>query len=419
MARRPWQVNLIRDGWLLLAARALRLFGSGLVSVVLAVYLAALGLPPSAIGVVFTTTLAGTAALTITVAAAGDRVGRRRLLVLMGLLMALAGVVFAVTDRLWVLTLAGFVGVITPGGGEVGSSLALEQAALAQVIPPRRRTSIYAWANLIASAAASLGALAAGAVTLAQRAGLGRLPSYRLALWVYAALGLAVFAIFARLSPAVEPIRPTIVSPRRLGLHRSRGLVSRFAALLAWNSFSANFVAQAFVALYFVARFGAGAATLGMIFFLTNLAGALSYPVATRIAGRIGLINTMVFTHLPSNLLLLFVPVMPTLPLAAAALVGRHALSQMDRPARDSYTMAVVAADERTAAAGYVSVATDLAGAGALAVAGVLAQTGALSLLFVVAGVGRIGYDAALYFGFRHLHPLEEAEALPGNDVTI
>lgn len=403
-----WYVTLNRDGRLLFVARALRLFGSGLVSVVLTVYLAALRLPPSAIGVVFTATLAGAAALTITVATIGDRVGRRRLLMLMGLLMVLAGVVFALTNALWLLILAGFVGVITPGGGEVGSSLALEQAALAQAIPPLKRTSVYAWANLIASAAASLGALAAGAVTLAQHAGLGRLASYRLALWVYAALGLALFLTFSRLSPAVEPVRRTLGSERRLGLHRSRVVVTHFAALLAWNSFSANFVAQAFVALYFVTRFGAGAATLGAIFFLTNLAGAISYPIAARIAGRIGLINTMVFTHLPSNLLLLLVPVMPTLPLAAAVLVGRHALSQMDRPARDSYTMAIVAPDERTAAAGYVSVATDLAGAGALAIAGVLAQTVALSLLFVVAGVGRIGYDAALYFGFRHMHPPQE-----------
>ena len=234
------------------------------------------------------------------------------------------------------------------------------------------------------------------------------MPSYRLALWVYAALGLAVFLTFARLSPAIEPVPHTAVSKRRFGLHRSRGLVTRFALLLACNSFSANFVAQAFVALYFVTRFGAGAATLGVMFFLTNLTGALSYPIAARIADRIGLINTMVLTHLPSNLLLLLVPVMPTLQLAAAVLVARHALSQMDRPARDAYTMAVVAPDERTAAAGYVSVATDLAGAGALAIAGVLAQTVALSLLFVVAGVGRLGYDAALYFGFCHIQPPEE-----------
>ncbi|HTE86188.1 MAG TPA: MFS transporter [Dehalococcoidia bacterium] len=155
MGSRRWHVALARDGWLLIGARAFRLFGSGLVSVILAVYLAALGLPPATIGVVFTATLAGTAALTVAVAAIGDRVGRRRLLMLMGLLMLLAGVVFALTDALWLFMLAGFLGVITPGGGEVGSSLALEQAALAQVIPPVKRTSVYAWANLFASAAAS------------------------------------------------------------------------------------------------------------------------------------------------------------------------------------------------------------------------------------------------------------------------
>ena len=312
------------DGRRLLAARALRLFAAGFVSAVLALYLTALELPPATIGAIFTTALIGSACLTTIVAAVADRVGRRRLLMLAGGLMALAGVVFAFTDALWLLLLAAFIGVISPGGGEVGSSLALEQAALAEALPATRRTAVFAWANLVASAAAALGAFAAGAAVLLQRAG----------------LGLALVALFATLSPAVEPrLTGAPASRRWLGLHRSRGLIGRFALLLAWNSFAAGFVAQALVALWFVGRFGADAATLGTIFLLTNLAGALSYPVAARLAARIGLVNTMVFTHLPSNVLLMLVPAMPTLPLAAAVLVLRHALSQMDRPARESYTM--------------------------------------------------------------------------------
>lgn len=403
------RANLPPDGWRLLAARALRLFAAGFVSVILTLYLSALRLPPAAIGAVFTAALGGSALLTIVVAAVADRVGRRRLLMLAGGLVAFAGAAFALTDALWLLLLAAFIGVISPGGGEVGSSLALEQAALAETLPAARRTAVFAWANLVASAATALGAFAAGAAVPLQRAGLAPFDAYRLLLWVYAALGLTLVALFATLSAAVEPRHTTRpATRRRLGLHRSRGLIGRFAGLLAWNSFAAGFVAQALVALWFVGRFGADAATLGTIFLLTNLAGALSYPVAARLAARIGLVNTMVFTHLPSNVLLMLVPAMPTLPLAAAVLVARHALSQMDRPARESYTMAVVAPDERTAAAGLLSVATDLAGAAALALAGIVAQAVAPGWLFVIAGVGRIGYNAALFMTFRHIQPPEE-----------
>lgn len=397
------------DGWRLLATRALRLFAAGFVSIVLTLYLDALRLPPAAIGAIFTAALGGSALLTIIVAAVADRVGRRRLLMLAGGLMALAGAAFALTDALWLLLLAAFIGVISPGGGEVGSALALEQAALAETLPATRRTEVFAWANLVASGATALGAFAAGVAVPLQRAGLAPLDAYRLLLWVYAALGLALVAVFATLSATVEPRRVATLATRRwLGLHRSRGLIGRFAGLLAWNSFAAGFAAQALVALWFVGRFGADAATLGTIFLLTNLAGALSYPVAARLAARVGLVNTMVFSHLPSNVLLMLVPAMPTLPLAAAILVARHALSQMDRPARESYTMAVVAPDERTAAAGLLSVATDLAGATALALAGIFAQAIAPGWLFVIAGVGRIGYNAALFLTFRHVRPPEE-----------
>ena len=405
---------LPRDGWLLLGLRAVRLWGIGFTSIILAVHFAALGLAPATIGLIFTAALAGSVVLTLAVTVVGDRVGRRRLLALSGFLMALSGVTFALTDVAWLLLVAAFVGVMSPSGSDVGSSLALEQATLAQVVRPADRTAVFAWGNLVASLASAIGALAAGLPALAQQVGLGVEESYRLMLWAYALIGAGQSVLAARLSPAVEVRADDDRAPRWLALHRSRGLIARFAALLAVNAFAAGFVAQSLVAYWFHVTFGADAATLGAVFFLTNVAGALSYLVAVPIAARIGLVNTMVWTHLPSNLLLMLVPLMPTLTLAAAVLVARHALSQMDRPARESYTMAIVAPNERTAAAGVISIATDAAGAVALAIAGATAQLVAPGALFVVAGLGRCAYNGALFVMFRHVRPSEQAAVARG-----
>lgn len=328
---------------------------------------------------------------------------------LTGVLMAFAGLVFALTDEVWLLLAAAFIGVISPGGGDVGSSLALEQAAMAETVRPVLRTAVFASGNLVASAASALGALAAGVPTLMHQVGIGVLDAYRLTLLAYGVCGLGLVVLFACLSPAVEVAAPHDPGRKRwVPLHRSRGLVARFASLLALNSFAAGFVVQAFVAYWFYVRFDADAATLGLIFFLTNTAGALSYLAAARSASRFGLINTMVFTHLPSNVLLMLVPVMPTLELAAAILVMRHALSQMDRPARESYTMAIVAPDERTAAASLISIATDAAAAFALGVVGIMAQLVTPGAFFVVAGLQRCAYNGALFGLFRHIRPPEE-----------
>ena len=402
--------TLTIDGWLLLATRALRLFAIGFVSVLLALSLAELGLGLAAIGTIVAAALVGSTVLTITVAALGDRLGRRRLLMLTAALMTSAGLIFALTDLVWLFVIAALIGVISPGGGDIGSSLALEQAAMAQTVRGAHRTAVFAWGNLVASASAALGALAVGVPALIQHRGIDTLDAYRLTLLAYSGCGLLLFGLFGRLSPAVEAPTPSPNGTKRwFPLHRSRGLIARFAALLALNSFAAAFVVQAFVAYWFYTRFGADPATLGLIFFLANSAGALSYLAAAHIATRIGLINTMVFTHLPSNLLLMLVPAMPTVELAALVLVMRHALSQMDRPARESYTMAIVAPDERTAAASLISIATDAAAELALAVVGVVSQLVTPGAFFVVAGVLRCVYNGALFGLFRHVRPPEEA----------
>lgn len=400
-------ISLGPDVPLLLLTRALRLFAGGLVSVILAIYLASIGLELPIIGAIFMAAFLGNAGFTVLTSAIGDRVGRRRFLVSISVLMAVSGVVFALTDAAWVLMLAAFLGVLNPNAGEVGSTVAIEQAALAEAVLPSRRTAVFAWSSLVASAATALGALAAGVPVITQRLGFSAVESYRLVLWAYAALGLVLALLCTRLSQNVEA--PRTEGRRWVGLHRSRGLITRFALLTGLNTLGAGFVVQSFVAYWFVVRFAADAATLGLIFFLTNLVGALSYLVAVRIAARIGLINTMVFTHFPSNLLLMLVPLMPTLPLAAAVLVMRHALSQMDRPARESYTMAVVAPDERTAAAGAVALAANASAALAVSLAGVVAQVLAPGLLFIIAGVLRCVYNLALFLTFRHIKPPEDA----------
>jgi MFS family permease len=322
--------------------------------------------------------------------------------------MACAGLLFSATDSMWLLLFAALIGLVSPSGGEIGTSLALEQAAMAEVTSFARRTGIFAWSNLIASAATACGALAAGLPVLAQSAGMETLDSYRLALWVYAGLALVLVLRFSRLSPAIEAAKPHESPRRRFGLHRSRGLVVRFALVIAFNAFGASFVAQPFVVYWFHTRFNADLSTLSILFFLTNFVGALSYPIAARIAARIGLINTMVFTHLPSNLLLMLIPLMPTFFSAAVFLILRHSLSQMDRPARESYAMAIVDSNERTATAGYIGIATDVAAAAGVSLAGIVAQAVMPGLLFVIAGTLRCTYNGALFIMFHKVRPAEE-----------
>jgi MFS family permease len=400
--------ELSHDGWLLLSTRALRLFAVGFFSIILAVYLTALGIAPAVLGILFAVALVGNAVMTALVAAMGDRIGRRTMLMASGVLMACAGILFSATDSLWLLLFAALIGLVSPSGGEIGTSLALEQAAMAEVTPFAHRTGIFAWSNLIASAATACGALAAGLPVLAQSAGLDTLDSYRVALWVYAGLALVLVLLFSRLSPAIEAARHHGSASWHFGLNRSRGLVARFALVIAFNAFAASFVAQPFVVYWFHTRFNTDLSTLSILFFLTNLVGALSYPIAAKIAARIGLVNTMVFTHLPSNIFLMLIPLMPTFFSAAVFLILRHSLSQMDRPARESYAMAIVDSNERTATAGYIGIATDAAAAAGVSLAGIVAQAVMPGLLFVIAGTLRCAYNGALFILFHKVRPTEE-----------
>ncbi len=388
------------------------MFAYGLASVVLVLHLGAAGIDETRVGLLITLTLLGDTAVSFVITTRADRAGRRRMLALGALLMAAAGVAFATTEAFPLLAVAATLGVLSPSGNEVGPFLPIEQAALVQELEPAERTAKLAWYQLTGALATATGALAGGAAAEAlQRAGASPLASYRAVFLAYAAAGVLLGALSLRLSPRVEAASPGAGAPRAaaLGLHRSRGVVLRLSALFSLDAFAGGFVVQSFVAWWFHERFGAGPALLGAIFFGANLLAGLSALSAAAVARRFGLVNTMVFTHLPSNVLLVLVPLMPTLPLAVGVLLLRFAISQMDVPTRQSYTMAVVEPDERSAAAGITGLARTVGSAIAPLAAGPLYASAALaSLPFFVAGTLKAVYDVALWLGFRALRPPEE-----------
>jgi MFS family permease len=395
----------------LFAARAVRMFAYGLVSVVLVLHLGAMGMDETRIGLLLSLTLLGDAALSLVVTTHADRLGRRRMLVLGAVLMVVAGATFAATTSFVLLAAVATVGILSPSGNEVGPFLPIEQAALAQELAPGGRTGAFAWYQLTGSMATAVGALAGGgAAELLQRAGASPLGSYRAVLAAYAVAGVALAALAARLGRGIEAPRVAAPGVRPvLGLHRSRGVVLRLSALFSLDAFAGGLVVQSFVAWWLHQRFGAGPALIGAIFFGANLLAGVSALSAAAIARRVGLVNTMVFTHLPSNVLLALVPLMPSLSSAIAVLLLRFSISQMDVPTRQSYTMAVVDPDERSAAAGVTGLARTLGAAIAPLAAGPLYASAALaSVPFLLAGGLKIGYDLALWVAFRRLRPPEE-----------
>jgi MFS family permease len=382
-----------------------RLFAYGALSVVLVLYLAGLGLAADRIGLLLALTLAGDVAVSLWLTTSADRIGRRRTLLVGAALMGAAGLVFAVTGNYALLVVAGTIGVISPSGHEVGPFLPVEQASLSQIVPAERRTPVFAWYTLAGAFATAAGALAGGALSQALRPGAASpVGGYRMVLVLYAALAVVLAACFAFVSPAVEvpPVAADAPTRSRWGVSaRSRGIVARLSALFALDAFAGGFVVQSFAAYWFHLRFGVRPATLGGIFFGANLLAGVSALLASRLAARIGLVRTMVFTHLPSNVLLILVPLMPNLPLAVAVLFARFSISQMDVPTRQSYVMAVVTPEERSASAGITGVArTTGAAIGPLFAGWMFARPALWNAPFFIAGGLKIVYDLLLYRGF-------------------
>lgn len=372
-------------------------------------YLVKIGLSALQIGILLSCILLGDAAITLAITTWADRIGRKRMLMVGAVLMIAGGVLFIVTHNFLLLILAGIVGVISPSGNEIGPFLSIEQAGLSELHKERDRTRIFAWYNLAGSFASALGALFGGwTLSLVQLSGHPVLFSYQVLLVGYAAGGALLLLLFVFLSGAIE-------TPRRLpthgifGLHASGGIIAKLSALFALDAFAGGMVIQSIFAFWFFSKFGLSEGIVGTIFFGANVLAGVSALVAVPLSKRIGLINTMVFTHIPSNIFLILVPLMPNCGLAIAMLLARFSISQMDVPTRQSFTMAVVEPDERSAASGITAIARSLGAALSPSIAGFFLSVGALmSLPFIAAGSLKILYDLILYREFTKVVPKDQ-----------
>ncbi|HRP97509.1 MAG TPA: MFS transporter [Rhodocyclaceae bacterium] len=388
----------------LLAARALRDFGDGFVAILLPAYLLALGLSPLEVGVVATVSLFGSALLTIAAGLLGTRHDPARLLLACAGLMVATGVAFAAVHEYALLLVIAFVGTVNPSAGSVSVFVPLEHAALTREIDAAGRTRLFARYSLVGALAAAVGAFAAAAPDALAPFGLDRLSAIRAMFVVYAFLGLAGALLYAR----VPKRQPSGDAGTASALGPSRRIVFKLAALFCLDAFAGGFVVQSLLALWLFERFGLSLTAAGVFFFWSGVLSALSFPVAAWLAQRIGLVNTMVFTHIPASIALMLAAIAPTLPQALALLLVRAALSQMDVPTRSSYVMAVVTEAERAAAASFTAVPRSLAAAVSPVLAGALFSASFRAWPLVLCGVLKIVYDVLLLWQFRHVKPPEE-----------
>jgi len=404
---------LSKDGKLLLAARTLRTFAYGFLSVILAIYLKLVGFEDFYIGLILTATLVNSVIFTLIASFYADRVGRRKILIMYAALMSLSGLIFFLTTNYIALIISALIGTINVTGTETGAFLSIEQAVLPQMVNDiNKRNTVYALYNMVGTFAMSAGVLLSGLPQiLAQQYGLNQIQSIRPLFLLYSIIGLAVLGIYYLISNKVEvqtnsirhkPLRKTL-SPQ------SKQIVGKLSSLFALDSFAGGFVIQSIVSLWFFTKFGVDLTTLSYIFSVAGVLTAFSYLAAAKIADRIGLINTMVFTHIPSNILIILVAFAPTFPLAVALYLARMTLSQMDVPTRQSYLVAVVKENERTAAAGITNISRNITQSISPSIAGYILQSlSILSAPFVLGGALKIVYDVALYFNFKSIKPPEE-----------
>jgi MFS family permease len=397
-----------RDLFYLYAARAARGFGDGFAAILLPAYLSELGFDVFHIGVVTGAALLGSAFITLAIGFLSPHYQQRTLLIVCAALMVVTGVGIPSVRGFAFVVLVVFIGTINPTTGDIGYHVPLEQAALAQGVSDDDRTRIFARYSLIGALAISVGALAAGAPDLLASFGLSRIDAIRLMFYLYAALGVASALLYARLPAAAEP-----EATRRDGapLGRSRGTVYKLAALFCLDSFAGGFTVQSLLALWLFKRFDLSLAAASAFFFWSNVLSALSYPLAARLSKRFGLVNTMVFTHLPASICLILAAFSSDLFIVFGFLLVRAVFSQMDVPTRNSYVMAVVTPAERTAAASFTAVPRSLASAASPPLSGMLLATAYLGAPLVISGVLKIVYDVVLLVSFRRQRPPEERKA--------
>jgi MFS family permease len=406
---RPMPAGASTDALRVFAARAVRAFGDGFVALLLPIYLVELGFSALAVGAIVTSTLIGTALLTLWVGWIANRHSRRLLLLAAAVLMAATGAGFATVTDFWPLLVIAFIGTMNPTSGDASIFVPLEQTVLSQTVEPRQRTALFARYSVIGSGATALGVLAAALPDFVSAwTACTRTVAMQLMFGLYAMLGLLALLLYRPLSPAIEIADQAPTAP----LQQSKMLVYGMAALFGMDSFGTGFLVQSLLALWLYQAFQVSVTTAATILFWSSLCSAVSYLAAVPIAARIGLINTMVFTHLPSNLLLILIPFAPDLATAIGLLLARSALSQMDVPTRTSYVMAVVTPAERPAAASITAVPKTFAWAAGSLISGWLLTLSSFGWPLVIGGVIKGVYDVLLLLKFQKVRPPEEAGAL-------
>ena len=401
---------LSRDGKLLLTARILRTFAYGFLSIILAIYLKLLGFDDILIGLLLALTLINSVIFTLIASFYADRLGRKRTLIIYAVLMSVSGLIFLSTENYVAMIIAALIGTINVTGSETGAFLSIEQAILPQTVKDsQKRNTIFALYNMVGTFAMSAGILVSGVPDLLQQYGLNQINSIKPLFAFYSIIGIAVTITYFMLTREIEP-KNTIKRPLTKTLSpKSKKIVGKLSGLFAIDSFAGGFVIQSVVSLWFFTKFGADLVTLSYIFSVAGILTAFSFIAGAKIADRIGLINTMVFTHIPSNILLILVGFAPSLPLAIGLYLARNALSQMDVPTRQSYIVSVVDEDERTVAAGITNVSRNVAQAISPSLTGyILYSLPSLAAPFVLGGVLKIIYDISLYLNFRNTKPKNE-----------
>jgi len=388
---------------LLYAARAVRGFGDGFAVIILPAYLSEIGFDAFQIGIVATAALLGTAAATLLIGHLGARHDIRNLLLLGAAFMIASGILFPNAQHVVLVAMIAFFGTMNPSTGDLGMLVPLEHAMIARSVADQERTGAFARYSLIGALATAAGALVAAAPDLLSTIGIDRLTALKLLFYGYSELGVVIALIYTRLPHAEMKAQAP-----QAALGPSRGIVYKLAALFSIDSFAGGFAVQSLIALWLFERFDLSLTAASLFFFWTNLLAAFSYPVAARLAKRFGLVNTMVFTHIPSSLCLIVAAFVPNLTIVLALLLVRAALSQMDVPTRTSYVMAVVTPEERPAAASVTAVPRSLASAIGPTIAGAILSTTVTGVPLVICGVLKIAYDVALLYSFRHIKPPEE-----------
>ena len=416
---------LTRDGRLLLAAKMVRTFAYGFLSVILAIYLKIIGFDEVLIGLILTTTLLNSVVFTLVASFYADKIGRRKFLLLYAALMSVSGFIFAISENYIALIIAAFIGTINITGAETGAFLTIEQAILPQTLKKlRKRNTVFAIYNMAGTFAMAAGVLLSGLPAVLQQElqhfgiVLNQIGSIKLLFVLYGVLGIVLIGIYLLLSQKIEiqdnqekqNDEPPQLTKMSSFTPESRNIVMRLSGLFAVDSFAGGFVIQSIVSFWFFTRFGADLATLSYIFSISGVLTAFSFMAAAKIADKIGLIKTMVFTHIPANVLIIAVAFAPTLPIAVVLYLLRMALSQMDVPTRQSYIVAVVREDERTIAAGVTNISRNVTQAISPSLTGVLIQSISLSAPFVIGGALKVAYDVALFLNFRNVKPPEEKE---------